>query len=504
MVEEPAELEGWGRAHLAAAAAVVAAVVLLRWVPLLDEPFWLDETGTWWFARSAFLDALDRAGRFQAGSFLFHAIEWPFAAVFGRNEVALRVPPFVASLLSTWMVYRLGTRLFDRGVGALGAICFVPMTWVIIQATDARPYALAVASLVGSALALVRWFDTGARRDALAYAVLAAGTVHLHYFVALGLISHIWYVALRLDTGTSIRLRQIGVVFGGVGLLLLPLVPNIVEVASVGSSLSAPNPMSPSTIAFSLLPERHLLVGALAVLVAAGIWGYRPLRRLRMKSGSLMFLGAWIAFPCLALMSIAYAAGLNVTPERYFSSVLPPVALLFALITRGIGLPWAQVGSAAVFAAFAMWRTDLPPNLDEDWRAAAEIVRTRVVDEDTPVLLHSGYIEGAQIDWLRDPERSSYLNAPASMYPMEGDLVALPYDSEAPASQPYLESLLTRELGGASHFVLVQRSLEPYSVWFDERLRPEGYTMTFVSDLAGQIQIYEFTRRGPSSNRTST
>jgi hypothetical protein len=167
---------------------------------------------------------------------------------------------------------------------------------------------------------------------------------------------------------------------------------------------------------------------------------------------------------------------------------------VFAATIRGIGANWAQLLTAGVFAASAIWSIDLPPNLDEDWRAAAAIVREQVAHNDTPVLLHSGYTEGEHVDWLSDPERSSYLNAPASMYPMGDRLIALPYNTDPPGAEGYLEGLVTEELADEPEFLLVVRGVEPYSAWFSARLVPKGYSMVSLANLSGQIQIFRFTR----------
>lgn len=487
----------WNAVHLGTALGIVIAIVIAIWVPLLDESFWLDETGTWWFARSSFLDAIDRATRFQAGSFLFHAIEWPFAAVFGRNEVALRIPSLLASLGSTWLIYRLGSKLFDRGVGALAAVCFVPMTWVVIQATDARPYALAVTALIGAALAFVDWLETAERRAAVAYVLLVAATVYLHYFIAIGLLAHVWYLAYRLDTGTPVTRRQMIGVYAAIVALLLPLVPNLMAVIGGRDELSSPDAQSTGTILSSLIPPRHLLAGALVLIVAAGIWGHRSFRGISMREGSLSFLAAWTLLPFLTLLTIALVGGANVTATRYFTSVLPAVALIAAATIRGIGAAWPQIAIAGSFAMFAIWTMDLPPYLDEDWRAAAQIVNANISNGETPVLMQSGFIEGEQIDWLTDPERSDYLNAPAAMYPLEGKVEALPFDIDGSEDELYLESLTTK-LDDSLEFILLVRGAEPYSAWFGERMGPKGYTSTSLANLGGQIQIFLFERTAGS------
>ena len=489
----PVDALEWRWLHFAAAIGAVGATVFVAWIPLMSQPFWLDETGTWWFARSSLLDSISRATRFQAGSFLFHVIEWPFGAIFGRNEIALRMPSLLSSLAATALIYRLGGRLFDRGTGAIAAVAFVSMTWTTVEATDARPYALAIATLIAAALMLTRWFDTGSRRDAVTYVLLVTATIYLHYFIAIGLLAHLWYAAERAEGEPAVSARQLGGAYAAVALLSVPLVANLVAVVGKREALSAPDLQSAPEIISSLLPSRPLLLGALLIVLAATVWGHRSFRGISVRSGTLTFLIAWVLIPPITLTSISTFTGLNVTAERYFTSILPAVALLIAATIRGIGAIWPQIVVVAMLAGASVTMRDLPPFRDEDWQAAAAITRSAVTSPDTPVLLHSGFIEAKQIDWLTHPERAHYLNAPASMYPFGGRVIAMPFqlDSE---SAVYLEHLVTTELADSSEFLLVSRGGDPFTGWFNQRLLSRDMTSTVLSDLSSQILIIRFAR----------
>jgi hypothetical protein len=197
--------------------------------------------------------------------------------------------------------------------------------------------------------------------------------------------------------------------------------------------------------------------------------------------------------PFLALVSVSLFTGTNVTAQRYFVSMMPAAALIAGATIRGLRSIWPQLGVATVIAAFSVWNMVLPPYLQEDWRTAAEIERDAVSDPDTPVLVHSGFIEGKQVDWLTHPERSDYLTAPASMYPLEGRVFALPYDLDA-AAEIYLEQLVTSELTRSKEFILVSRGGNPFGGWLTARLGPEGYSSTELANLSDQILVFRFAR----------
>jgi hypothetical protein len=128
----------------------------------------------------------------------------------------------------------------------------------------------------------------------------------------------------------------------------------------------------------------------------------------------------------------------------------------------------------------------------EDWRGAAAFERAHA-DPGTIVLLHPALVESAQLDWFSDPEKRSYLLSVQSYYPMEGDVVPMPYMLED-RSRDYLEGLVTGRLAGVDRFLLVTRYPQvPFRDWLDGRLRPEGYTSRVIGTF-GVIQVIEFSR----------
>jgi hypothetical protein len=114
------------------------------------------------------------------------------------------------------------------------------------------------------------------------------------------------------------------------------------------------------------------------------------------------------------------------------------------------------------------------------------------VSEDTVVLFHPAFVESAQIDWLRDPERSDYLASPLAYYPMPGRIEVLPYTLES-GGQAYLDGLIG-DLADEERFLLVTRYPGvPYREYLEGRLGPEQWTSRQVGTF-GIIQMFEFMK----------
>jgi hypothetical protein len=210
------------------------------------------------------------------------------------------------------------------------------------------------------------------------------------------------------------------------------------------------------------------------------------------RSSTLVLLGTWLLFPVVTLFLVSTLTPVDFLSPRYFASVAPAIALL-----AGWAIASLQPAAVRRLVAFALAILSVLAfggllKNGEDWRGTAAFERAHA-DPDTVVLLHPALVESAQLDWFSDPEKRSYLLSVQSYYPMEGDVVPMPYmlDNQ---SRDYLEGLVTAQLAGVDRFLLVTRYPQvPFRDWLDGRLRPEGYTSRVIGTF-GVIQVIEFSR----------
>lgn len=467
----------------------MAAVAL--WLPALTSSLWLDETGTVWLLRGGVADALSHSLYFQGGSPLYYLVEWSDKALFGTSELALRAPSVAGMILAAWLVFLLGRRLFDSASGAIAALVFVALPIVGFAAGDARPYALAMAALAGSALALVRWLERGTSTDAVVYALSFAATVYLHYLFALALLAHGVYVLARMKAGTPVTSRRLLAVYAAIAVLVAPAAPNVLRVLSQRGVLSNPFPRTPAEVLAGLFPGVLALTLVIAFALAAIVWRPRG-GPWKLDDGAVVFLLAWIGVTFVTLVAISEIGSADVLVPRYFMPVIPPVALLVGAGVGRLGSAWAQVAVAGVVVVVSLVEFTSWSHTAEDWRAAAELERSLVDDASTPVLLFSGFIEAQQRDWLRDADKESYLNAPASAYGFDGDVIALPFGLD-PDSDAYMEELVGSRLEPAGEFVLVTRGSDPFQAWLADHV-PGSLSSTLEGSFGGEVLVYRFER----------
>jgi hypothetical protein len=250
--------------------------------------------------------------------------------------------------------------------------------------------------------------------------------------------------------------------------------------------------MTPAEVVGALVPPSMALVVVAAGALAAVVW--RTIDdRLDLDDGAIVLLLAWVAIPFVILVFVSTLGSTTVLVPRYFISVLPAVALIAGALVGRIRVAWAQVALVALAAAVAVVRFPLTEHTAEDWRAAAALERALVDDEDTPVLTFAGFIEARQLDWLEDPEKASYLTAPATAYGFDGDVIAVPFGVNE-ESEPYMEELVRARLDDAEEFILVTRGIDSIREWLDRRLGSQGVTSVERGNFGGEILVYSFGR----------
>ncbi len=462
------------------------------WLPQLGASFWLDETGTAWLIQGDFWTAMSRSVQFQGGHTLFVVVEWLVKQFTGLREIGLRMPSVLGMAGATYFIYLLGRRLYDNWVGLFGALFFVCLPAVAFAASDARPYALALMGLTGSTLALVRWLDEQNTGRAVVYAATFAATVLLHYLFLLALVSHATYLLHWKRAGRRLEPRNLAIVVGFGVLFLLPGLPAFLRILGERSSLSNPYPSEPHDIFNFVLPPDLVQLLAVAFLIAALVVGTR-LRTAGYRAGMLTLLVAWVAIPAVTLYEISTRTATYVLVPRYFLMVTPALALLVAAGVRQLRATGAQIVVMGLVAILAFRSFATTTHTLEDWRAAAATERSIVTDASTPVLLFSGLIEANQISWLSDPEKASYLNAPAAMYPMNGRLIPTPFRLEGDGVA-YMNRIVEEELILSPRFVLVTRGADPYKAWLDSVVSSAGFVGSPVASYNGEIIIYEYSR----------
>lgn len=479
-----------GRDHYLFAVGLIG--VLAVWIRPLASSLWLDETGTFWVIRGSLQDVIHRALDFQGQFPLYYAFLWGWSKLAGTSELALRLPSLFGALLATWLCYRLALRFFGQAtVARLTACIFVLLPPVAFAAADARPYALALATLLGATLVLVRWLETERVRDGIVYVVLVALSLYLDYLFALALIPHAFLAYRHIRQEGRRGAVAVAVTAGALALLMLPTIPHFIDVFgrrdamslfTFGSVLELLAWVAPPTIVVSYL------VGSFAHLPDDA----STPRTSRVPRNLLVFLGLWLVLPPLILYVEGRVTGIGLYAQRHFLSSVPALALLAASAFALLSIRRQRI-ALVVMAMLFVLTSSAPYHVGSDWQGAAHAATALSKGPETPVLVYSGFSESTDMEWIIDAQRSQLFLAPLAAYPVVGRTYPLPFELTDRAKE-YVERILASEAPGTDRIIFMTSELTlTYDVWLEERTSLLGFSRRAVGQF-GDVRVLVFER----------
>jgi len=467
----------------------------LLWFPPLGSSLWLDETSTYWVIRDGFLATLERGHRYSPSGTLYLAILYFVKAVAGSSEIALRLPSVVALLLAVVLLARLGSRLVDRETGLLAALIFATEGTVLVAVADARPYALALLTVVGAIYCLVGWVRTGSRWQALAYAVLASASAYLHRLFATMFVVHAFYVWQAHRGGGGPSLRSISRLAGVIALFLLPLAFDTLAFARRASELSWSGAPSVDALSIVILPPALVLGLVFASVMALVTPGVHLASHRSRDTATTLFL-VWALTPPFLLYLISLVSPAKPFLARYAMGAIPGLSLLVATLLRSVEPARMRRMAALAILCAALLKSFGVSRHFEDWRGAANEASKYT---GAPVLVRSGTIESRDVSWLVNPDTRDYMIAPFTYYHVDADVIPLPFELESNGALRYMESVLEQSLRDADRFVLVARAFGDEgrtATWLRGRLGPRGFCSRSLGSF-GFIDATLFERRLP-------
>jgi hypothetical protein len=231
-----------------------------------------------------------------------------------------------------------------------------------------------------------------------------------------------------------------------------------------------------------------ILVGSIIALFTVGWRFVMP----SFEHSTAVLLGWWLLFPTAVLIVVDLTTSIHLFEARYTLMAAPAAALLSAAIIRSIDPLRARsiiVGCVAVFSVIASMHL---MKVGEDWRWGAAEVNARGSDHSV-VFLQAGLIESEQLDWFSDPERVSYLEAPASYYHFDAPILPVPFIS-TPASNAFVNQEIDQLPPDIDRVYFVSRYPgDPFGHYLDGLMAARGWTAKQVQTRGG-TSVAEYDR----------
>lgn len=480
---------------------VICAFAIVRlWVLPIANSFWLDETLIAWTIREDFASIIPRAF-ISLQSIAFCMLEWVVAR-FSTSEISLRLPSLLAACGTLYLYYRMGVEAADREFGFVLAGLFIAAPAAILEAPNARPYALALFLHTAAVLWLLRWMRSGRWTHGFAWIVCATVAVHFHHLFVTALPMEVIFLIWRIAANaTPIRAKHLAG-FNVLGVLfLLPALPQALVLSEQRALLSYAGRPTKEALLLTLFP-----IGVVCSSVIVGLmeWlGGRKPRWLADRPGKPETLLAVLLFvvPTFLYFAASHLTSARIFETRYLLPTFPGLVLLWGWIVRGLEPAsfrrLALVGVPAVSLLWVGGFSAIPDYHGEDWRGAA-----RAIPNDVDALVvFPGLVETRRLDWLEAPERKAYFLAPVSTYREDPPQLAtfiLPFEFEV-TDKAYVENLVSTELRSRRKIAVLTRGFFAGPIWDEwllRRLTREGFREGSGSKFDSiQLRLFE---RNPS------
>jgi hypothetical protein len=304
---------------------------------------------------------------------LFFVLAWASSKL-GSNPDLLRLPSLVAGVGTVPIVYAIGMRTVGRRAALIAAAIIALSPFLVYYSTEARSYALMIALVGGSSLALLNALDDDRPRWWVVYAALSVGAMYSHYTAVFPLLGQF---AWAFWTHPTLR-RRLLLANAGAALAFAPWIPGYLadQRSPTTAILAALQPFDPGAVARSLatwsvgFPYVTLrgVPGLVALaLLAAGLGGVvlalavrfrsppRRVRALVAEAPPRVVLVVILALATPVGEALYSLFGANVLGPRNLNASWPGLALLFGLLLAAVRPPRvATVLTAAVLAGFAV------------------------------------------------------------------------------------------------------------------------------------------------------
>lgn len=175
--------------------AVLILGLLVRLVSI-NQSLWLDETINVLAARDyGFWDFVTRYPVADFHPPLYFAILWVWERLFGISEIAVRVPSVIFGVLTVFLTYLIGKKLFSKKVGLLASLFLSVAPLHVYFSQEARMYSLAAFAAALTSFFLVKLIK-GERWGGVGYVLSVGLLLYSDYLAYLLLPVHLVWVIL--------------------------------------------------------------------------------------------------------------------------------------------------------------------------------------------------------------------------------------------------------------------------------------------------------------------
>ena len=374
--------------------------LLLR-LPALNQSLWLDEAIQ---AQAARLSLPQLLKNFLPGDFhppLYYLFLHGWARLFGLGEVSLRLPSVIFGVLSVWLMFLIGLKLFPRVATSFhlpfsywAALLLATAPLHLYYSQEARMYSLACFTTLLAVYSFLRFLKQPTLSLFLQHSFSAALMAYSHYLTWL-MFPVFWLAAGR-------QRKKLFLSHLLTALFLLPWLPFFFKQLKTGLGQAAVLPVWAQTVGhlslknWALVPVKFLIgrialknpwLYTLSLIGPLALAGFLLLLSWKKRDRQTNFLWLWLLLPLL----LGSLISLFIPVFRYFRFlfVLPAFYLLLLKGAFNLSAGWRRKSlvfllvlnlfCSAVYLSFPRFHR-------ENWKKAVAVLH-RLNRQQAPVLV---------------------------------------------------------------------------------------------------------------------
>jgi mannosyltransferase len=352
--------------------AALTAVGLGLRLALLGQSLFADELSTWWIVSTHGLGGVVSTVHSDAEITppLYFVLAWLTTRLDLTPEL-LRLPSLVAGVATVPLTYLLGARTVGRPVGLVGATLVALSPFMLFYSTEARGYALAVALVLCSTLALLAAVESGRGRWWVLYVVCSCAAVLTHYTTVFALAAQLaWALWAHPKARRPALMANAAAAVG-----FLPWITglindfespttdivNAIDVLTLHSARvtlehwTVGHPLVLANAPLRALPGRLalvLLAFGLATAVAGALRAWRRSPPLRLDDRLALVVALALGAPAGVL--VVSVVGTNLVSVRHLAASWPALSLVAGALIVAAGPRVRIAAGALVIACFAI------------------------------------------------------------------------------------------------------------------------------------------------------
>jgi len=361
---------------------VIILALSLRLWGIGSESYWLDEVNSVRRAEQPFLESMNLVISDVHLPF-YTVLLNPWVHLFGNSEIAARSLSLVFGVISVYVIFLLGKKLFNEKTGIYSSILLAVSSIAIYYSQEARNYTLYLLLTMLSFYFYLNLLEENSWKNKILYFIPSLLMIYTHLFSLLALfVQNIYYLIKNYKNKNNlIHWFSVQAVLG---ILFIPWI-NITLTQSKKAELLSWISIDLMKIYYTFFDFfNHIII----FLIFIGLLIY-VIKKHKIEKNMLL-LGLWALLPIISVIVYSFLFT-SLYQTRYLLFTLPAFYLIFAWVISK--LPENSAFTALFFIIFLssafiyMQQVTLEK---DDWRSAVSFLKENV-KEDEYIFIHPYY-----------------------------------------------------------------------------------------------------------------